>query len=350
MFDKLGNKKVVGIIAGLAALSFLLLIYLQWGKGGIGGRSTGELAKVNGHSIYMQDIKSMYEYYKEKYKDALNGENGKEIEKRIIMQALWSVVQRILMLQEADKAKIHISSDQIFNTVIRRKEFRTEDGKFNEWAFKHIPKYYKQKIEKDTEDQLKIEFLQSRIYDGIKVSDLDLRVYFQEKYSRCKIRYIFLKVKERGKNELLADNKLRMEAESKINKALDIIKKGGDLNWAASSIGVRVYTTDYFTFFGRITDLKGNELKDLEVEDTYMNAFRLHKRGEISGKISLNTGFMIVQLVNRENPDWKNFYKELYQLRAEYGAAVKQWYFNDWLRNVERKAKMVSYLNDYFKN
>ncbi len=348
MFTKLNNRKLVLTISLLAATSFLLLIYLQWGRGGLSG-GAGELAKVNGHSIYMQDIKSLYEYYKEKYKDQINNDNAKAMEKQIMMRALSGVIQRILILQEAEKAKVHISGDQIFNAVARKKEFRTEDGRFNIRLFERLPKSYKQKLKKETEDELKIQFFQMRLLDGVKLSDLDVRIYFQEKNTKCKIRYAFIKVEETQKSELLADSKVRMQSETRINKILQIAKKTGNLISAAASQGVRVKTTGYFTFFGKISDNNKKEIKDLEVEDVYMNAFRLRKPGQISGKISLNNGFAIVQLINKIQPDWKNFYKELYTLRAEYEGAVKQWEFRDWYSTVYRNSRLVSYLDKYFK-
>ncbi len=349
MFTELNNKKLVIGVSVVIALSFLLLIYLQWGKGGIGGGSMGELARVNGHSIYMQDIKSLYQYYKEQYKDSINNENAKQIEKQIMIQALSGVIQKVLIQQEAEKAKIHVSGDQIFNSVARRKEFRTEDGNFNIALFQRLPEAYKKRLEKETEDDLKAQFFQMILVDGIKLSDLDVRIYFQEKNTLRKIRYAFVKVNEKQQSELLADNKVRMAAEAKINKILQIAKRTGNLVGAAASQGVKVKTTDYFTFFGRISDLKGDEIRDLEVEDTYMNAFRMRKPGEISDKISLNTGFMVIQLVGQKSPDWKNFYKELYKLRAEYEGAVKQWVFRDWYTTVYQNAKKISYLDKYFK-
>ena len=347
MFNTLGNKKVIVIVSSIAAVSFLALVYLEWGRGGAGG-SAGELARVNGYSIYWDDIKQIYRALEEQYRDKFTKENRAELEKEITKSALFHIIQRVLLLQAADEAGIVVSDDLIFSRILRNPELQTEDGKFNDYLWSRIRPYIKHKYEDDAEKDLKIQLMQSYIYSTTKVSDIDLRIYYMDKYTQCKIKYVFFPVKESKEADLLVENKEKMRVEKEVDRFVSLALKGRSINYAASIMGKRVKKTTFFSFFGKITNSRGEELKDLEVEDIYVNAFRLLP-GQISKKIILNNGFVVFQIIGRRNPDWKNFYRRLLQLRAEYEGYIKNLVYRDWYFNVYRHSRVVSFLEKYFK-
>jgi len=344
------NKKVIMIISGFAALAFLGLVYFEWGKGGAG--SPNELARINGRSIYLQDIKPLYEQLKERYKDQTTKENAAEIDKQIMFEALKMVLQKHILLDQAKNAKVGVSDDELLRSIARRKEFQTEEGKFNDYLYQRLPAYYKQQLEKETKDDLITQLFQIRLFDLIKISDIDLRVYFMEKNFKAKIRFVLLDVEPaspQGEGDLLSVNDNRAKAENKIAQFLKTAKATGNFLGTASAMGLQVQTTDYFGFFQPIKQAgKDERFNKMEFQDVYLNAFKLMPN-QISDQVNLNQGIAVIQVLEKTAPNWDKFYKELPVLRGEYEARLRQYVLQDWYINALRKTKIQNNLDKLYK-
>lgn len=351
MFSTLANKKLVMTISLIGAVAFIGLIYFQWGRGGLSS-SPNEIASINGQSIYLQDIKPLYESIKERYKDQINDKNSQMIEKQIMYDALRVLMQKHLILQQAEKAKVTVSDDQIMQAVISQKEFQTEDGKFNPGLYARIPSFYKTQKENQMREELVSQLFQIRLFDTVKTSDLDLRLYFQEKYTTCKIKAVIVTIKEEQPKQSL-DNLLQMNTErTKYEKIIDQfinrVKQTGDFVGTANAMGLKVNTTDFFTFFGPIKkEGSPDRLNDIEFQEIYTKAFQL-KPYQVSDKIALNHAFVAIQLIARTNPDWNKFYKELPTLRNEYEARLRQYALQDWYSTVVSRSKIVDNVEKLF--
>ncbi|MDD5065581.1 MAG: SurA N-terminal domain-containing protein [bacterium] len=346
MLNKLANKKLIMIISLIAAIAFLGLIYLEWGRGGV--TATGEIASVNGHSIYLQDLRELYEQLKEYNKDKMTKENASQIDRQIMEEALRRVMQKYLILQQAAKARITVSDEEILKSVVAMKMFQTEDGKFNPYLYQQLPNAVKTKLENEKREEITSQLFQIRLYDAVKTSDLDIRTYYQEKYTQCKVRFILVRINEEsgkaGLDTLLQANTERAKAEKVIDTFLQAVKKGVDFNAAANALGLSVFTTDYFQFFGPIKKPGSQErFNDIEFQDVYVQAFRLNPF-QSSEKISLNHAFVALQPVSRVNPDWNKFFKELPTLKNEYDARLRQYALQDWYMNIIQKSKIVNNL------
>lgn len=345
-----GNKKVIIIIAGLAVLAFLALVYFEWGKGGTS--SPNELARINGRSIYLQDIKPLYEQIKERYKDQISKENAQQVEKQIMFEALKVLIQKYIILDQAQKAKVGVSSDEILRTISRNPNLQTKDGKFNDRYYQSLPAFYKQKLEKETQEELITQLFQIRLFDLIKISDIDLRLFFMEKNTKSKIRFVF--VEGTAQNQTQGDNLLsvnddRMKAEKKIQQFMKIIKKTGNFTGTAASLGLAVRTTDYFGFFQPITRPGSQDrFNEIEFQDIYLKAFSL-KPYQISDQINLNKGFAVIQVLSKSSPNWDKFYKELPMLRAEYEAKLRQYVLQDWYMKAVTDSKIKNNLDKLFQ-
>ncbi len=342
-YEASSQRKIIIILAGFVALAFIGLVYFEWGKGGKSS-STFEVARVNGHSIYIPEFRNIYEQIREQYRDKITEENSQQMEREIMVYALRTLIQKYLILQEADKADVTVSENETFRNIIRKKEFQTESGQFNEYLYRQLPSSIKKKIEREAKEDLIEQLFKIRLLDSVKVSDLDLRLYFQQKYTKCKVRFVFLKLPEKKRQtDLLGLDKDRIQLEKIIDKFLKIAKRTGNFISAANSLGLKVYTTDYFTFFGPITKTgkKDERWNELEFQDVYQQAFKL-KPYQISEKISLPQGYTVLQLIGRKNPNWDKFYYELPKLKAELENIYRSYVFQQWYITVFKDSKIIN--------
>ena len=352
MLQYIRKKSVIYVIIGSVILAFLALIYFQWGMGGKAA-SGNEIARVNGRSIYIQDIRPIYEQLKERYKEQITEENAGEIEKKIMTEAIQVLVQKYLFLEQAKKAKVSVSENEITRSISRIKDFHTEEGKFNPGLYFRLPTYYKQKLENDTKEDLTTQLFQMRLLDLVRVSDIDLRIFFQEKYTECKVQFVMVEVEKKAQTEmddLLNVDQDMMRAEKIIDQFLQIVKRTGNFRGAAARLGLKAKTTDFFAFFHPIKKIGSDEERynEIEVQDIYINAFKL-KPGQISDKITLNKGFVALRVISRKNPNWDKFYKELPELRIEYQATIQRHVRNEWYMNVVQNSKVYNYLDKYYQ-
>ncbi len=353
MLQYIRKKGVVYVIIGSVILAFLALIYFQWGMGGKAA-SGNEIARVNGRSIYIQDIRPIYEQLKERYKEQITEENAGEIEKKIMTEAIQVLVQKYLFLEQAKKAKVSVSENEITRSISRIKDFRTEEGKFDLGLYYRLPAHYKQKLENDTKEDLTTQLFQMRLMDLVRISDIDLRIYFQEKYTECKVQFVMAEVEKKAQTEmddLLNIDQDRMKAEKIIDQFLQIVKRTGNFRGTAARLGLKAKTTDYFGFFLPIKKVGSDEeerYNEIEVQDIYVNAFKLQP-GQISDKITLNKGFVALKIISRRNPNWDKFYKELPELRIEYQAKIQRNVINEWYNNVRQNSKIYNYLEKYYQ-
>lgn len=347
-FDTATQRKIVIVLAGFVVLAFVGFVYFQWGKGGTRGGVAFEVARINGHSIYLEEFRNLYERIKEQYRDKITEENSQQMEKEIMNRTLRVLIQKYLTLQEADKAGVSVSDNETFRNIIRRKEFQTESGQFNEYLYRRLPSYYKKRLENETRENLIEQLFQIRLLDSVKVSDLDLRLYYQQKYTKCKIRFVLLKLpkKEKTQTDLLGLDEERVKLEKIADKFIKIAKRTGSFIGAANSLGLKIHTTDYFTFFGPINKLgkEDERWRELEVQDVYQQAFKL-RAYQISDKISLPDGYTVLQLIARKNPDWNKFYYEVPQLKAELENIHRNHVFQQWYITVIKKSKIINNLD-----
>jgi hypothetical protein len=348
IFDAKTERKVIIWIAGILALAFIGLVYFEWGKGGTSINSLNyEIARVNGKSIYLPEFTNEYQRIKDLYyKEKSVSENQEQTDKEIMITALRSLIQKYLILQAAKKAKVSVSEEEIFRNIIRMKEFTTESGQFNEYFYKSMPNSIKRKLEEETKENLIQQLFQIRILDAVKVSDLDLRIYFQKRNTERKIRFVILRSeKKEQKDQLLPTlDEDRLKIEKQIDNFVNILKATKNFQYASQVSGLKIYETDYFHFFGPIKKVRSEErFNEIEIQDIYQKAFSLRK-GEFSEKISLPDGYAVIQVIDSKEPDWNKFYYELPKIKAELENIYINYALNEWYISTIQNSKIVNNL------
>lgn len=351
MLRKLGNKTVITTIILVLVFAMAAWIYLELGRGG--SFRENEVAKINGRSIFVMELKDDYNNIAPRYRDQRNAENNEQIEKTIWREAIREFCTRYIMVKESQKADIEVSDDAVWQYVQRHPDFLTE-GKFDPYKFSRFSTAAKERLEKETSDRIRSQMLMMRVFELAKVSDIDLRIYYQQKYSKSKIRFVMARVSQPQVQDqadpLLLDTG-RVNAEKKIDQFINLAKRSGNFIAAANAVGLPIQTTDFFNMFDQIkkAGTKDERLQEIEVPEIWVNAFKLNP-AQISDKIMLNTGFVVIQVLARQNPDMDKFYKDLPQLKAEYEGSFRQYVWYDWINYQSRKYRLMDNIDNMFKN
>lgn len=129
---------------------------------------------------------------------------------------------------------------------------------------------------------------------GLNVSDDEAQTFYQKNIDRFQGKDGFLpfaEVKERARGEALKE-KMARAAYEKAADALNRNLKSGDLNAAASSLGVKVNETPLFTQAAPAAQLAGET-------ELVLQAFRL-KAGELGGPVETPKGIYIFKIKERQ--------------------------------------------------
>jgi len=336
------RKTMLWIILGIVIVSFVFFSGYSRVNTSPDSRVIG---KVNHTPIYLSDFKTKVNNLLDTYREqARQAPDQNAFNQQIYNMAFSSLIQEKFIVQMAKKYKVAASERDIFGAITRLKQFQTEDGHFNEAYFRQIPTFYKNQIEKNQKEKLALQYMQLRFADSGKVTDNDLKAYFEQKNTKVKVAFVY--------KTNSTDNSLGTEStlseNSAIQKFSQLIKQGIPFNTAATRTGLRVYTTDYFYFGGPVKGMQENDTtpKVLENLAAYKTAFSM-KAGQISKPINLGKGQGVLLVLNRKAPNWKNFYTQAIGLRKELQQQYMQYYFSDWLNFNIHNAKIQNNLKQF---
>jgi peptidyl-prolyl cis-trans isomerase D len=141
-------------------------------------------------AAYRTAYKNMIEFYRTMYKNQFKEDL---IEKLGLKQkVLENLIDREILLQEAERQKIYISPEEVRNSIINTQVFQ-QDGVFSQRVYERVLSYYgvsAMDFEKDKENELKLKILEEMIKNAIKVSEKELRDFYKMQNERVKIDYI----------------------------------------------------------------------------------------------------------------------------------------------------------------
>lgn len=271
------------------------LIFLVFILAGCAGQT---MAEVNGEKISRAELEKKMEPMKKLYQAQFGmdftKEESKETLKKLEKSVLDQLITEKLILQEAKKEKIQVSSEEIKNQidVLVKERFPSRQA-FNDFLKKE--NFSLADLEKEISSQLIAEKLAQKVIDSqqITVTDGEAQQYFQhhqEEYNTPEL--------VRARHILVKDKKQAEEIEEKLNQGEDFAQlaktysedpgskdKGGDLG--------------YFS--------RGQMVEAFEKA-----AFSL-KIGQISSIIQTNYGYHIIKVEDHKKPQTFQFQ----QLREE---------------------------------
>lgn len=183
-----------GIIA-----AFVGTIFLVWGKGSDGGAGGGDptiAATVNKTKIsfdeYQTAYSNLYNLYQNIYRDQFTPAMEKQLKLR--QQAIDSLVDQALLLQEADKRGLKVSDKELVDSIAAIPTFQ-ENGTFSKQRYLQVLSFQRltaDGFEAMQRRQLLVEKLQKEIDNSIKLSDADIEQEFRDQNEKVNLAFIRL--------------------------------------------------------------------------------------------------------------------------------------------------------------
>ncbi len=221
------NKKLFSIPIWIVAGSFVLTIFLVWGRGSVSGPGINDVATVNGKPIQVTD------FYRTVDSLTSSGLSKKQAES----EALKRLLLRTLLLDAAEKEGFKVSDWAIAQRIASFPVFQ-KNGTFSKKLYKSWLKQNRlnpETFEKEVKNDLLIEKLQTIVESTPYVTDKEAKLFYKTAFGKRKYEYqIFktdtnsVKINRKEINEFYNKNKgMFMENKEEI-KVVEIPKDRKD--------------------------------------------------------------------------------------------------------------------------
>jgi len=158
------------VIVGLVTVTFLFFGTRSYDTGG------GAVAKVDGYVITSEDLNRVYRNLYESYRQVLKDQFNESYAKMIKAQALRELIENRLLIEEAERAGLRVSDEELKTHIMRIPAFNVE-GKFDKRSYD----FYLSRInttpatfESSQRDYLLRKKLEQLVEDGVAVTDSEL--------------------------------------------------------------------------------------------------------------------------------------------------------------------------------
>jgi peptidyl-prolyl cis-trans isomerase D len=175
-------------------LAAIIIVFIPWGVQRYTSQRSSRVADVNGTIITLNDYRNSYsnlvEQVRQSFGNNLNDELIQALQLR--KRALDQLVDRVLMLQEAEKLKIQVSDDELAQTIRDIRAFQTA-GVFDNQRYLNTlsrTKLSPETFEEQQREALIIDKLQNFISGNIKVSELETVQWYKYNNTEVDVEYV----------------------------------------------------------------------------------------------------------------------------------------------------------------
>ena len=110
---------MIKAILWLIIFAFIGTIFYSWGMGGSSGSSGGVIASVNGEEIrqgeYERTFNNIVDFYRQQFKNQFSNDMIDKLDLK--NQALEALIQKKILLHEAEKQNIQVSNEQVISFI-----------------------------------------------------------------------------------------------------------------------------------------------------------------------------------------------------------------------------------------
>ncbi len=175
-------------------LALIIIVFIFWGFEGFNAGRAGRVAVVNGESISIDEYRQAYNNLLERYRQQFGGQIDEEMLEafQLKQQALDMLINQRLMLAEAEKLNIRVS-DQELADYIRNVEAFQEKGVFDKQRYQNLLQRIRttpEEFEMQQRQYLLVQKVQEFITGNAKVSDNEIREFFDWNNASRKIKYV----------------------------------------------------------------------------------------------------------------------------------------------------------------
>ena len=187
---------LVKSILWLIVFAFIGTIFYSWGMGGASSSSSGIVATVNGAKISQVEYERTFNNLVNFYREQLKGQFSEELIQKLNLksQALDALIQREILLNEANKLDLKVSDAEVINHINSLTAFQ-KNKVFNNSTYQNYLKFKRltpQEFEEDQREALLLEKIQNLIKSSVKVSPNELEEAFRLTNEKIKLDYVII--------------------------------------------------------------------------------------------------------------------------------------------------------------
>jgi len=189
----------------IIAIAFGASLPLMYLRSRIGDHQK-PLAKVNGVSISYATFARSYSDVYERYQQTSGEQISPQVETYLKYQVLAQLITNEILRQEANRARIRISEEELTETIERiMRSFPSREAFTRFLDYQHISyRDLKEQIRK----QLAINELTQRIQDSVGVTDQEVKDYWLRENEKIKAVYIYLSPKKYKKEVVVSQEEI----------------------------------------------------------------------------------------------------------------------------------------------
>ncbi|NQS89632.1 peptidylprolyl isomerase [Patescibacteria group bacterium] len=191
-------RKTIKPLLWVIAISFLVSIFFTYGRFSGGGSGEKSLVKVNGTSILYASFLRSYRSAYNQYLQNTQGEISPQMENYLRSQVVSQLVSNEILYQEAKKAKIKVSKEEILRQI--RGAMRNFASRENFIRWLTYQGYSYSDFEEEIERQIVISRLTQLIEDSAMVTDEEVKDHWAIENEKIKVEYLLLDPKKYAKD------------------------------------------------------------------------------------------------------------------------------------------------------
>lgn len=200
MLDLIRKKQrsvLVKIVFWTIIAAFVGTIFLVWGKGNSGpGGGGNAVVHVNGDSISYQEFQVAYQNLRQQMEQRFGRSLPPEIEKQLQLnvQTYEQLVDRLLLLQEADRRDIEVDKDELRQAIADVPAFQRK-GQFDRNLYQQVLAYQHLTIrafERNMREQLQLSKLIDAVRQEAEVTEQDVEQEYRNRNEKVDLAFVKL--------------------------------------------------------------------------------------------------------------------------------------------------------------
>jgi len=201
-------RKNTKVILWITVVAFLFLMVLVWGaEQQVGcGVSQGVIGRVNSEPITLEYFNRVYQANRDNFRQGRGTDPGPGDDSMLLEQTWNSVVEQVLLIQEAKKRGLQPTDDELKQVALQQPpaiftsnpNFQT-NGQFDMQKYLSLIQSsadFARQLEAYLRDTLPVEKLQSMVYQGAQVSDDDVRQAFLDRNETVRMTYRLFELRQ----------------------------------------------------------------------------------------------------------------------------------------------------------
>lgn len=194
LIRKHADSWMVKSVLWMIVVAFIATIFYSWGMGGATRFQGGVVATVDGVEIrfgeYDQSLNNLVEFYREQFQGQFSDEMIQTLDLK--SSALDALIQKKLLLQEAEKQNITISNEELIRRVKSLPTFQ-RDNSFSPSLYNNFLNFRRltaREFEESQRELLVIEKMEKIISGNIKIPEADVLEAYEMENDKVRLAYI----------------------------------------------------------------------------------------------------------------------------------------------------------------